>query len=127
MEQTVEQKLKALYELQTIHTKVDKIRQVRGELPMEVADLFEQWLCQHYPLKAQHIMALVRATRDGKVYNAALGQRMTGTGHYADMLAQRFRLVCKRLHIPNSLPALRTDLFRKPVADSGQMAFDFFD
>ncbi|MEO7215059.1 C4-type zinc ribbon domain-containing protein [Mucilaginibacter sp.] len=39
MEQTVEQKLKALYDLQTIHTKVDKIRQVRGELPMEVADL----------------------------------------------------------------------------------------
>jgi predicted nucleic acid-binding Zn-ribbon protein len=39
MEQTVEQKLKALYELQNIHTKIDKIRQVRGELPMEVADL----------------------------------------------------------------------------------------
>jgi hypothetical protein len=39
MEQTIEQKLKALYDLQTIHTKVDKIRQVRGELPMEVADL----------------------------------------------------------------------------------------
>jgi len=39
MEQTVEQKLKALYELQSIHTKIDKIRQVRGELPMEVADL----------------------------------------------------------------------------------------
>ncbi|MGY3214349.1 zinc ribbon domain-containing protein [Mucilaginibacter sp. HD30] len=39
MEQTVEQKLKALYELQTIHTKIDKMRQVRGELPMEVADL----------------------------------------------------------------------------------------
>jgi len=39
MEQTVEQKLKALFELQTVHTKIDKIRQVRGELPMEVADL----------------------------------------------------------------------------------------
>lgn len=39
MEQTIEQKLKALYELQSIHTKIDKIRQVRGELPMEVADL----------------------------------------------------------------------------------------
>jgi predicted nucleic acid-binding Zn-ribbon protein len=39
MEQTVEQKLKALYELQTIHSQIDKIRQVRGELPMEVADL----------------------------------------------------------------------------------------
>jgi predicted nucleic acid-binding Zn-ribbon protein len=39
MEQTVEQKLKALYELQTIHSQIDKIRQIRGELPMEVADL----------------------------------------------------------------------------------------
>lgn len=39
MEQTVEQKLKALYELQQIHSKIDKIRQIRGELPMEVADL----------------------------------------------------------------------------------------
>ncbi|RYZ98056.1 MAG: hypothetical protein EOP47_20255, partial [Sphingobacteriaceae bacterium] len=39
MEQTVEQKLKALYDLQLVHTKIDKIRQVRGELPVEVADL----------------------------------------------------------------------------------------
>ncbi|RCH54909.1 hypothetical protein DJ568_10555 [Mucilaginibacter hurinus] len=39
MEQTVEQKLKALYDLQAVHTKIDKIRQVRGELPVEVADL----------------------------------------------------------------------------------------
>lgn len=39
MEQTIEQKLKALFDLQTVHTKIDKIRQIRGELPMEVADL----------------------------------------------------------------------------------------
>jgi len=42
MEQTVEQKLKALYDLQTIHTKIDKLRQVRGELPMEVSDLEDE-------------------------------------------------------------------------------------
>jgi len=42
MEQTVEQKLQALYDLQTIHTEIDKIRQVRGELPMEVADLEDE-------------------------------------------------------------------------------------
>ena len=42
MEQTVEQKLKALYELQTLHTQVDRIRQIRGELPMEVADLEDE-------------------------------------------------------------------------------------
>jgi hypothetical protein len=42
MEQTVEQKLKALYELQSIHTQIDRIRQVRGELPMEVSDLEDE-------------------------------------------------------------------------------------
>ncbi len=42
MEQTIEQKLKALYNLQTLHTQIDKIRQVRGELPMEVADLEDE-------------------------------------------------------------------------------------
>lgn len=42
MEQSVEQKLKALWTLQSIHTKVDKIRQVRGELPIEVADLEDE-------------------------------------------------------------------------------------
>jgi len=42
MEQTVEQKLKALWSLQTIHTKVDRIRQIRGELPIEVADLEDE-------------------------------------------------------------------------------------
>jgi len=42
MEQTVEQKLQALWDLQTIHTKIDKIRQIRGELPIEVADLEDE-------------------------------------------------------------------------------------
>lgn len=42
MEQTVEQKLKALWALQSVHTKIDKIRQVRGELPIEVADLEDE-------------------------------------------------------------------------------------
>jgi predicted nucleic acid-binding Zn-ribbon protein len=42
MEQTVEQKLRALYELQTIHTQIDKIRQVRGDLPKEVSDLEDE-------------------------------------------------------------------------------------
>lgn len=42
MEQTVEQKLRALWKWQSIHTKIDKIRQVRGELPIEVADLEDE-------------------------------------------------------------------------------------
>ncbi len=36
---SVEEKLRALYELQQIDSKIDKIRTVRGELPLEVRDL----------------------------------------------------------------------------------------
>lgn len=42
MEQSVEQKLQALWDLQSIHTQIDKIHQVRGELPIEVADLEDE-------------------------------------------------------------------------------------
>lgn len=42
MEKTVEQKLQALWNLQTIHTQIDRIYQVRGELPIEVADLEDE-------------------------------------------------------------------------------------
>ncbi|MGZ8191779.1 MAG: PA0069 family radical SAM protein [Methylococcaceae bacterium] len=95
-------------------------------LPLEVAGLFEEWLNQHYPLKAGHVLNLVRESRGGKVYDGAFQQRMTGTGNYADVIGQRFRLICKRLELDRGLPDLRTDLFRKPEA-GGQMSFDFFD
>lgn len=39
---TVEQKLKALYELQTMLTEIDKIKTLRGELPLEVQDLEDE-------------------------------------------------------------------------------------
>ncbi|MEQ1530760.1 MAG: PA0069 family radical SAM protein [Methylococcales bacterium] len=94
-------------------------------LPLEVADLFEEWLHRHYPLKAEHVMNLIRQSRGGKTYDPNFQQRQTGTGNYADMLGQRFRLICKRLGLDQPLPELRCDLFRKPDV-SGQMSFDFF-
>lgn len=39
MEASVEGKLRALYELQLIDSKIDRLRTIRGELPLEVADL----------------------------------------------------------------------------------------
>ena len=36
---SVEDRLKALYQLQMIDSEVDKIRIVRGELPLEIEDL----------------------------------------------------------------------------------------
>lgn len=95
-------------------------------LPLEVADLFEEWLHQHYPLKAEHVMNRVRESRGGKAYDPAFHQRLRGGGNYADLIGQRFRLISKKLGLDSPMPALRTDLFRKPAA-GGQMSFDFFD
>ena len=94
-------------------------------LPLEVADLFQEWLYQYYPLKAEHVMNRIRDSRHGKAYDAAFHQRQRGSGVYADLLDQRFRLISKKLGLNSGLPSLRTDLFRKP-SPGGQMSFDFF-
>jgi len=94
-------------------------------LPLEVADLFEEWLQHHYPLKAGHVLNLIKDSRGGKTYDAAFNQRQSGSGAYANMLNQRFKLIVKRLGINKPLPPLRSDLFRKPDL-TGQMSFDFF-
>jgi len=95
-------------------------------LPLEVAGLFEEWLRQHYPLKAEHVLSLIRQSRGGKDYDAAFGQRMGGTGHFAELLAQRFRLIAKRLDMDQPSPPLRCDLFKKP-GPGGQLSLDGFD
>ena len=41
-EVTVEEKLRALYDLQLIDSRIDEIRNVRGELPLEVEDLEDE-------------------------------------------------------------------------------------
>ena len=41
-EMSVEQKLKNLYQLQTMLSQIDRIKTLRGELPLEVADLEDE-------------------------------------------------------------------------------------
>ncbi|QWF70988.1 PA0069 family radical SAM protein [Methylomonas paludis] len=96
-------------------------------LPLEVAELFQEWLHHHYPLKAAKVLNLIQETRGGKIYDAAFQQRMSGSGIYAQLLAQRFKLISKRLGLDQPHSPLRTDLFRKPDANPMQMRFDFFD
>lgn len=95
-------------------------------LPLEVETLFEEWLRQHFPLRADHVMNLIRQCRNGKAYDPRFHQRLTGQGEYAYLLAQRFRLISRKLGWTDSLPQLRCDLFRPPRPDSPQMSFDFF-
>jgi DNA repair photolyase len=84
-------------------------------LPYEVKDLFREWLSEHYPQKAEHVMSLVQQARGGKDNVAEFGERMRGSGEYAELLRQRFRLMTRKLgfNLSNRCQ-LRTDLFRVP-------------
>ncbi len=66
-------------------------------LPLEIAELFEEWLQAHFPERAAHVMSLIRQSRGGKDYDSRFGSRMRGEGVFADLLAQRFALARKRL------------------------------
>ena len=57
-------------------------------LPYEVKDLFKEWLAEHYPLKAEHVMARVRDSRRGKDYDAQWGKRMRGEGLFRRVARQ---------------------------------------
>ncbi len=89
-------------------------------LPLELRSLFETWLHQHYPQRAARVLALIRQTREGKLNDSRFGQRMTGQGVYAEMLAQRFALASRRLGLDRRV-SLRCDLFTVPVVASAQM------
>jgi len=83
-------------------------------LPLEVAGLFEAWLRQHYPMKADHVMSLVRQSRDGKHNDATFFRRQRGSGQFADLLAQRFKLATRCLGLNLGHRPLDTTLFRPP-------------
>jgi len=66
-------------------------------LPHELAGLFEDWLTEHFPQRAGHVLSLVRQSRGGRNNDSRFGSRMRGEGQFAELLAQRFRLACRRL------------------------------
>ena len=66
-------------------------------LPLEIKDLFTEWLEAHAPGRAQHVLDLIRDVRGGELYNSTWGKRMRGEGPYAELLRRRFQLARKRL------------------------------
>jgi DNA repair photolyase len=90
-------------------------------LPLEVKALWREWLEEHYPDRAARIMRHVREARGGRDYDARFHQRKTGNGPYADLLAQRFELACRRLGLNRRDFALATDAFAVPPEISAQM------
>jgi len=68
-------------------------------LPLEVESLFTEWLEVHHPLKKGHVLNRLRELHDGRIHDARFGLRHSGTGVYAELIRQRFRLAVKRLHL----------------------------
>lgn len=66
-------------------------------LPLEIRDIFVEWLHEHVPDKANHVMSLIRQMRGGKDYDAKWAERQSGTGPYAWQIARRFELATKKL------------------------------
>ncbi len=89
-------------------------------LPLEVRDLFVQWLQQHAPQRADRVMSLVRQMRGGADYQSQFGVRMGGTGVYARLLRQRFELACRRLNLVQDRETLDAAQFAVPAVTSAQ-------
>ncbi|MCP8939264.1 PA0069 family radical SAM protein [Alsobacter sp. SYSU M60028] len=90
-------------------------------LPLEVRDLFREWLLEHHPDKLRHVLSLIRSTRGGKDYDAKWGERMTGDGPYAWMIGRRFEIAAERLGFNKTRRRLRTDLFSPPARPGEQL------
>jgi DNA repair photolyase len=96
-------------------------------LPHEVKILFREWLADHYPDRAKHVMSLINQARGGKDYDSQFGTRMSGTGAYAELLGTRFELAKRKLGFAGSRERyeLDTSLFRPPASDSPQLTLGF--
>jgi DNA repair photolyase len=96
-------------------------------LPHEVKDLFREWLAEHYPDRAKHVMSLINQSRGGKDYQAEFGTRMVGTGVFAQLLRKRFDVAKRKFGLDDAehRHELRSDLFRPPVTNQAQMTLGF--
>ncbi len=84
-------------------------------LPWEVKDLFREWLAEHFPDRAAHVMSQIRGMRGGRDNDPSFGTRMHAMGPVANLIRQRFQLACRRLGFPAERDhELTTELFRRP-------------
>jgi DNA repair photolyase len=95
-------------------------------LPYEVKDLFREWLAEHFPERAAHVMSIVRSMRGERDNDPDFGTRMHALGPVAQLIRQRFKLACRRLDFPEDRQfELPTHLFRPPRRNTPQLQMDF--
>jgi DNA repair photolyase len=91
-------------------------------LPMEIKDLFREWLAEARPERAARVMSLVRQTRGGKDYDPDWATRMKGSGPVAQLIASRFTVACRRLGLNRRRAELDESRFRAPPKAGDQMS-----
>lgn len=82
-------------------------------LPLEVEPLFRDWLTAHYPDRARAVMKMIKSCNDGKTNRSAFFTRMRGSGQFADLIAQRFRVARQRAGLDGPTGVLNVDGFRR--------------
>jgi DNA repair photolyase len=94
-------------------------------LPWEVKDLFREWLAEHFPERAAHVMSVVRAMRGERDNDPDFGTRMHATGPVAHLIRQRFALAARRLgFVADRRNTLPTNLFQPPGRTHPQLTLD---
>lgn len=83
-------------------------------LPLEIRDLFREWLVANRPDAARHVLSLIRDTRGGKDYDATFHLRQKGIGPLAVMIGRRFEVAARRLGYDRRRLRLATELFTPP-------------
>src|ERR1700758_2755725 len=91
-------------------------------LPLEVRDLFREWLQANFPDRYRHVFKLIRDMRGGKDYDSGFGTRMTGAGPIAWMIGRRFEAACERLGLNKSSNKLTTEHFSPPSCRLAQLS-----
>ncbi|KIC56066.1 DNA repair photolyase [Brevundimonas nasdae] len=93
-------------------------------LPLEIKDLFKEWLADARPDRAARVMSLVRQTRGGREYDADWSQRMKGTGPIAELIWTRFKAAVKRFGLDGHRHDLDVSQFHVPA--SARVQLDLF-
>ena len=89
-------------------------------LPMEIKDLFRDWLAEKRPDSAARVMSLLREMRGGRDYDHSWGKRGRGQGPYAELIAKRFRAAMRRHGYVSERRSLDFTQFERPAGNVDQ-------
>lgn len=87
---------------------------VAVRLPHSVKDIFSDWLATHRPEAQTKILNHIRGMRGGELYKSEWGDRMSGTGVYAENMQRIFKIFSEKYGLNRDYPELSTNHFKRP-------------